>query len=152
MNNQLHTPNEDILVLNGPNLNLLGQREPALYGTLSMNDINNGLRCIANDANVSVAFYQSNAEHEIINQIQLSKSKCIILNAGAYTHTSIAIRDAITAVKANVIEVHMSNIYSREQFRHTSMLSDIAIGTISGFGSHSYELAMLAAINFINNL
>jgi 3-dehydroquinate dehydratase-2 len=131
-------------LLNGPNLNLLGKREPGIYGNFSLDDVYNRLKKLAGSGNEIIAF-QSNAEAELINFIHLSKPdgiEYIIFNAGAYTHTSVALRDAITAVDAKVIEVHISNVYKREEFRHNSYLAPVCIGQVSGFGIASYEMAL----------
>ena len=132
-----------ILIINGPNLNMLGTREPEKYGELNLEEINQ--KIIQAAANrVDLDFFQSNTEGEIIDKIQESKKKeqAIIMNAGAYTHSSIAIRDALLAVEAKFIEVHLSNIYQREDFRHRSYLSDIAVAVISGLGSYGYIAAL----------
>ncbi len=131
-------------LLNGPNLNLLGKREPAVYGNFSLDDVYNNLKKIAGKSNEIVAF-QSNIEGELINFIHLcpdSGVKYIIFNPGAYGHTSIALRDAIAGVDLKVVEVHISNIYKREEFRHKSLISPVSIGVISGFGIYSYEMAL----------
>ncbi len=130
-------------LLNGPNLNLLGRREPGIYGSVTLDEIYKNLQKIA-DKNEIVAF-QSNIEGELINFIHLAAEKqidYIIFNPGAYTHTSIALRDAISGTKAKVIEVHISNIHTREEFRQTSMIAPVAIGQISGFGVDSYRIAL----------
>lgn len=135
-----------ILILNGPNLNLLGVREPDIYGKETFDDYLRYLQ--AKYKEITVSYYQSNTEGEIINKIHEVGFGYdgIILNAGAYTHTSIAIADAISAVKTPVVEVHISNTAKRENFRHTSFLSSVCRGTITGFGMNSYELALLAFI------
>lgn len=135
-----------ILILNGPNLNLLGIREPDIYGKETFDDYLEYLQ--AKYKEITVSYYQSNTEGEIINKIHEVGFGYdgIILNAGAYTHTSIAIADAISAVKTPVVEVHISNTAKRENFRHTSFLSSVCRGTITGFGMNSYELALLAFI------
>ena len=131
-----------LLVINGPNLNMLGQRESGHYGSLTLAEIN-GKLVEKSAGKADLEFFQSNHEGEIVDKIHRSGSfKGIIINAGAYTHTSIAIRDALLAVKIPFIEVHLSNVYSRESFRHTSFLSDIAKGVIAGFGWMSYSLAL----------
>ena len=138
-----------ISVVNGPNLNLLGVREPNIYGTETLEDIHAKLSKLAGEGNHALFFHQSNAEHaiiELIHQAFTSSVDCIIINPGAYTHTSIAIRDAFLATKLPFIEVHLSNIHSREAFRKHSYLSDIARGLICGFGSFGYELAFQAAL------
>ncbi|WP_150465906.1 type II 3-dehydroquinate dehydratase [Francisella sp. SYW-2] len=140
----------DILLINGPNLNLLGKRQPHIYGNKTIDDINNELLKIAQNNNVTVDFFQSNHEGEIVDKIQQSASKIIIINPAAYTHTSIAIRDAFLATEKPFIEIHLSNIYNREEFRTKSLLSDIAHGCIFGFGPNGYTLALIEAINYIN--
>ncbi|MBK2028114.1 type II 3-dehydroquinate dehydratase [Francisella noatunensis] len=140
----------DILVINGPNLNLLGKRQPHIYGNKTIEDINNELHKTAHNNNVTIDFFQSNHEGEIVDKIQQSVAKMIIINPGAYTHTSIAIRDAFLAINKPLIEIHLSNIYNREEFRTKSLLSDIAYGCIFGFGPNGYTLALIEAINYIN--
>lgn len=133
-----------ILVLNGPNLNLLGEREPNIYGGDTLKSINEGLAKKAADLGYEIAFYQSNSEGEIIDFLHDARTDCagVILNAGAYTHYSYAIRDAIAAIRIPVIEVHLSNVDSREEFRKQSVIAPVCRGSISGFGKHSYTLAM----------
>ena len=140
----------DILVINGPNLNMLGTREPETYGSETLNDINNNLESIASSRNLTISCFQSNHEGCIIDKIQTSKAAFIIINPAAYTHTSVAIRDALLSVKTPFIEIHLSNIYNREKFREKSLLSDIAYGVILGLGSNGYTLALTEAINYIN--
>jgi 3-dehydroquinate dehydratase II len=138
-----------ILVLHGPNLNLLGTREPNIYGSDTLADINQQLADRAQAAGHELAWFQSNAEHELIGRIQQGRddqTALILFNAGAFTHTSIALRDALAAVSIPFIEVHLSNVHAREPFRRHSYLSDIAIGVICGFGADSYRLALDAAI------
>ena len=138
-----------LLVLNGPNLNLLGQREPAVYGTVTLEAINQRLVTLAESAGHTIACYQSDAEHELIARIhgaRVDSAAFIIINPGALTHTSIALRDALLAVAIPFIEVHLSNIYGREPFRRQSYLSDVAVGVISGLGAQGYELALAAAM------
>lgn len=136
-----------ILVIHGPNLNLLGTRETGIYGTASLDDINNMVEKEAEELGLAAEFYQSNHEGDIIDRIHsaIGKHDCIIINPGAYTHYSIAIRDAIAAVDIPAIEVHMSNVYGRESFRHTSMIAPVAAGQIAGFGPFSYVVAVRAA-------
>ena len=138
---------KNILVIHGPNLNLLGTRETDLYGNLTLDDINGKLSILGKELAVSVSFYQSNSEGDLVNEIQGALGKCgaIIINPGAYTHTSIALRDAILGVSIPTIEVHLSNIYQREEFRKKSMLADVAVGQITGFGVESYLLGLRAA-------
>lgn len=132
-----------LLVINGPNINMLGSREAEHYGTLSFADLENLIRKKCAELGVEVELYQSNIEGEIVSKIQQSsKVDGIVINAGAYTHTSIAIRDALLAVRARFIEVHLSNVYSREDFRHKSYLSDKAEGVIAGLKEYSYLLAL----------
>ncbi|MEW5836481.1 MAG: type II 3-dehydroquinate dehydratase [Pseudomonadota bacterium] len=138
-----------ILALHGPNLNLLGVREPDIYGRETLADINAGLAEQAQAAGHELSWYQSNAEHELIGRIHQARddqTALILVNAGAFTHTSIALRDALAAVAIPFIEVHLSNVHAREPFRHHSYLADIAIGVIGGFGSDSYRLALDAAM------
>ena len=138
-----------ILVLNGPNLNLLGTREPEVYGTDSLEDIEKSLQSISSDKSVSMEFYQSNSENELIERLHQAKKDSvdyIIINPGAFTHTSIALRDAFLGVDIPFIEVHISNIYSREEFRKKSYLSDISEGLITGLGVAGYEFALLSIL------
>lgn len=138
-----------ILFLNGPNLNLLGQRETGIYGQTTLIQIEADVRKRSLLLGAEVEFRQTNTEGELVNWIQGASGNfdAIVLNAAAYTHTSIAIRDAIAAVKVPVIEIHLSNIYAREDFRHKSLIAPVCLGQISGFGPHSYVLALEAAIN-----
>jgi 3-dehydroquinate dehydratase II len=137
------------LVLHGPNLNLLGEREPEIYGDLSLDEINRQVHDVGDQFQVEVRTQQSNSEGELIDAIQNARiwAAGIILNAGGYTHTSVAIRDAIAAVNIPVVEVHLSNIFAREEFRHHSLIAPVCLGSISGFGVHSYLLALLALVN-----
>lgn len=138
-----------ILVLHGPNLNLLGAREPHIYGRETLADINQQLVERAQAAGHELAWFQSNAEHELIGRIQQARddqTAMIVFNPGAFTHTSIALRDALAAVAIPFIEVHLSNVHAREPFRRHSYLSDIAIGVICGFGADSYRLALDATL------
>lgn len=138
----------NILVINGPNINMLGQREPGHYGDISFYELEDLIRDEAVKQGIEVDFFQSNSEGAIIDCIQQAGSyDGIILNAGAYTHTSIAIRDALLSIKAKFIEVHLSNVFAREPFRHHSYLSDIAVGVIAGFREDSY----LMALNYFAN-
>jgi 3-dehydroquinate dehydratase-2 len=138
-----------ILVIHGPNLNLLGQREPKVYGRVTLKEINEGLKKLARARKVSLVIKQSNHEGEIVDLIAKSKHKfCgILINPAAYTHTSVAIRDAIAASDILAVEVHLSNIYSREEFRHNSLISPVAKGTILGFGAKSYYLGLEALLD-----
>lgn len=138
-----------VLVLNGPNLNLLGTREPDIYGHTTLADINAWLEKRADEADVAIEFYQSNHEGALIDKIQEARGNVdyIIFNAGAYTHYSIALRDAIAGVEIPTIEVHLSNIHKREEFRHTSVLAPVCLGQISGLGAFSYMAALEAVID-----
>lgn len=132
-----------LLVVNGPNLNMLGVREPSVYGNMSYNEIENAIREYCKRKGIQVEIFQSNNEGELIDKIHNAGSfDGIIINAGAYTHTSIAIRDALASINLPFIEVHISNVYKRESFRHKSYLADLAIGVIAGFGLKSYLLAI----------
>lgn len=139
---------KNFLVLNGPNLNLLGTREPGIYGGQTLDDIHTRLRAVAQENNASCEVFQSNHEGELVERIHQARGcvDYIIINAGAYTHTSVAIRDALAAVSVPFIEVHISNVYKREAFRHHSYLSDIAEGVIVGLGVYGYEAALLYAL------
>jgi 3-dehydroquinate dehydratase-2 len=138
-----------ILVLHGPNLNLLGEREPGIYGKRSLADINQALQQQAQDAGHHLLAMQSNAEYELVERIQDARHEGVnfmIINPAAFTHTSIAMRDALAAVEIPFLEVHLSNVHAREHFRHHSYFSDIAVGVICGLGAQGYELALTAAI------
>lgn len=140
-----------IFIIHGPNLHMLGKRETSIYGTISLPEINKKLQLLADKVgNINLEIKQFNGEGEIVTAITNCDADILILNPAAYTHTSIAIRDAILARKIPVIEVHLSNIYSREKFRQKSFISDIAIGTITGFGELSYYLAFQAAVDYLN--
>ena len=141
-----------ILVLHGPNLNLLGTREPEIYGYTTLDDINTMIAARAAEAGIETAFYQSNHEGDLVDAIQQANHKFdfIIFNAAAFTHYSIAIRDAIAAIDVPVIEVHLSNIHQREEFRHTSVLAPVAMGQICGLGVESYLAALEAIIYKLN--
>lgn len=140
------------LVLNGPNLNLLGSREPQHYGATRLADIEQQLLDAALSTGHELACFQSNAEHELINRIQAAAGKIdfILINPAAFTHTSVAMRDALSAVAIPFIEIHLSNVYAREEFRRHSYFSDIAVGVISGLGAQGYTLALSAAINYLS--
>ena len=139
-----------ILVINGPNLNLLGDREPEIYGSKSLKDIEN--ECKTEFNNLELVFFQSNSESEIIEYIHSSnKISALIINAGAFTHTSIAIHDALKAVRTKKIEVHISNIYSREEFRKKSFISPVVDGIIAGFGTEVYKLAIFSIVTQKND-
>ncbi|EHL29588.1 type II 3-dehydroquinate dehydratase [Legionella drancourtii] len=144
-----------ILVLHGPNLNLLGTREPLVYGATSLDQINTRLAQEATRAGLALSYYQSNSEGELIDTIHqagANKTKYIIFNPAGFTHTSVALRDALCAVAIPFIEVHISNIYSRETFRHHSYFSDIAKGTISGLGAQGYSLALTSIIEELERI
>lgn len=137
-----------LLLINGPNLNLLGSREPGVYGATSLAAVESRLNELAAELGHELTTFQSNAEHEIVDRIQqagTAQVDYILLNPGAFTHTSIAVRDALLAVDIPFIEIHLSNVFAREDFRHKSYFSDIAAGCIFGLGAYGYELAMLAA-------
>jgi len=142
-----------ILFLNGPNLNLLGRREPGIYGAHTLGDIERMIRERASALGVEVDFRQTNSEGELIAWIQESRTgvDVVVLNAAAYTHTSVGVRDAITAANVPTIEVHISNVHAREDFRHRSVLAGVCVGQITGFGAYSYLLALEAAINVIES-
>ena len=141
-----------ILILNGPNLNMLGKREPAIYGAATLPEIEAACRAYAEQRAMALTFLQSNHEGTLIDAIQAAPEAHagIILNAGAYTHTSIALRDAIASIPIPVIELHLSNIHARESFRHHSMIAPVCIGQISGFGAAGYTLAIDAMIGHLN--
>jgi 3-dehydroquinate dehydratase II len=141
----------NILVLHGPNLNLLGLREPNIYGSLTLDDINTLLSQEGIILGINVSCFQSNHEGALVDAIHqaLDKYDGIVINAGAYTHTSVAIRDALSGVKIPTVEVHLSNIYQREDFRHYSYIAPIAVGQISGFGAESYRLGLQALVNHL---
>lgn len=147
-----HRPRANILIINGPNMSLLGKRESSLYGDKTLSQIIGELMSMANGMGVNLSHKQSNSEGKIVDAIheaQKSEVDYIIINPAAYSHTSIAIRDALLAVEIPFIEVHMSNIHAREAFRHKSYLSDIAMGVILGFGANSYHLAFSALVNHL---
>jgi 3-dehydroquinate dehydratase-2 len=137
-----------LLLINGPNLNLLGTREPGVYGETNLADVETRLTAMAKDLGHDLNCFQSNAEHEIVDRVQQARIDAvnfILLNPGAFTHTSIAIRDALLAVSIPFIEIHLSNVFAREEFRHLSYFSDIAAGCLFGLGAYGYELALQAA-------
>ena len=141
-----------ILVLNGPNLNMLGLREPEVYGTTTLKEIDEKILLMADAAGHKLETFQSNAEHELIDRIHLAKInkiEFIIINPGAFTHTSVAIRDAFLSVSIPFIEVHLSNVFAREEFRKHSYLSDIAVAVVSGMGAFGYEVALQAVEQLI---
>ena len=141
----------NVLLINGPNLNLVGKREPSIYGSRTLEDIQDELLVLASGFDVKLKFFQSNSEGEIIDCIHNSVGLIdgILINAGAYTHTSIALRDALLGVSIPFVEVHLSNIYSREEFRHKSFLSDKALGLVCGFGENSYQLALEGIVSYL---
>ncbi len=141
----------DLLLINGPNLNLVGKREPSIYGSQTLEDIQEELFNVAKEYEAKLKFFQSNSEGEIIDCIQKSVGSIdgILINAGAYTHTSIALRDALLGVAIPYVEVHLSNIYAREEFRHKSFLSDKAIGLVCGFGPMSYQIALQGIVSYL---
>jgi len=140
----------NILVINGPNLNLLGKRETGIYGSATLEDINKRIAALAAELGVQVSFFQSNHEGELVQKIQdaMGVFQAIVINPGAYTHTSVAIRDAISSTGIPTIETHISNIHKREDFRKQSYIAGVAVGQISGFGPESYLLALRAAVAY----
>ena len=141
-----------ILVIHGPNLDRLGKREPDIYGNFSLDDINKRMRVRSKSLGLSLEFFQSNHEGELVDKIGVAAGKfnAIVINPAAYTHSSIAIRDALSACGLPTVEVHLSNIYKREEFRHQSMIAPVAVGQISGFGAESYLLALEAVRTILN--
>ena len=141
-----------IIILNGPNLNLLGEREKNQYGDVTLKDIEKNCNEYANKNKIELSFYQSNIEGELVNKIQQSRNNHdgIIINAGGYTHTSVAIHDALKILQIPIIELHISNIYNREDFRHKSLISRVATGIICGFGANGYIMSLKAVINILN--
>ena len=142
-----------VLVLHGPNLNLLGQREPHIYGSMTLEDINSTLNATAQALGVSLRILQSNHEGVLVDAIQGAAQDCqgLVINGGAYTHTSVALRDAIAGVGLPTVEVHLSNLYKREPFRHHSHLAAVSIGQISGFGADSYWLGLQAIVRYLRS-
>ena len=140
-----------IIILNGPNLNLLGEREKSQYGSFTLKDIEKKCKKFAKQNNIDLSFFQSNIEGELVEKIQSSRNKenGLIINAGGYTHTSVAIHDALKILKIPIIELHISNIYNREEFRHKSLISKIARGVICGFGENGYIMALDAMRKYI---
>jgi 3-dehydroquinate dehydratase-2 len=140
-----------ILVIHGPNLNLLGKRETDVYGHITLEEVNKQIGKLADELGVSVDYFQSNSEGELVSEIQktMGNYEALVINPGAYTHTSIALRDAVAGVGIPTVEVHLSNIYQREDFRKKSMLADVAVGQITGFRVDSYLLGLRAAANLI---
>jgi 3-dehydroquinate dehydratase-2 len=140
-----------VLLLHGPNLNLLGEREPEIYGSMTLSELNNNLIDYGRSLGLEVVCQQSNHEGTLIDLLQEARisTKGVVFNAGGYTHTSVALRDAISAIHIPVVEVHLSNIYAREEFRRTSLISSVCEGVISGFGWHSYQLALQALIGIL---
>ena len=144
----------NLLLINGPNLNLLGKREPSIYGSQSLEDVQKELLNFASQLDSKLQFFQSNSEGEMIDCIQKSVGSIdgILINAGAYTHTSISLRDALLGVATPYVEVHLSNIYAREEFRHKSFLSDKAVGLVCGFGPISYQLALQGIVSYLKRV
>ncbi len=140
-----------IIILNGPNLNLLGEREKEKYGTITLKDIENNCKDFANKNDINLSLYQSNIEGELVEEIQKSRKEQngLIINAGAYTHTSVAIHDALKVLTIPIIELHITNIYNREEFRHKSMISKLASGILCGFGADGYIMALKAMKNLL---
>jgi len=140
-----------VLVLHGPNLNLIGTREPAIYGRTTLARVDAQLRELGTELGVTVETFQSNSEGALVDRIQAARgtAAAIVINAGAYTHTSVAMRDALLAVELPVVEVHLSNTYKREAFRHRSLIADIAVGQVVGFGAESYLLGLRAAVGVL---
>ncbi len=143
-----------ILFLNGPNLNLLGTREPDKYGIQTLTDIENYIKAEAKNLNIEVSFFQSNIEGELVNKIQEAKEiyDGIVINPAAYTHTSVAIRDALSAVSVPAVEIHISNIHKREEFRKISLTAPACIGQITGFGMDSYKLGLIAINDYLKKI
>ena len=144
----------NLLLINGPNLNLVGKREPSIYGSQTLEEIQEELLDVARELDAKLEFFQSNSEGEMIDCIQKSVGFIdgILINAGAYTHTSIALRDALLGVAIPYVEIHLSNTYSREEFRHKSFLSDKALGLVCGFGAMSYQLALQGIVSYLKRI
>jgi 3-dehydroquinate dehydratase-2 len=142
-----------ILILNGPNLNLLGTREPEVYGADTLDDIVEELRLLAAERGYAIEAVQSNVEGELVDALHAARTTAagVVFNPGAYTHTSIALRDAISAIELPVVETHLSNVHAREEFRHTSMLTAVCLGVVGGFGRTSYRLALDALISHLDS-
>ncbi|MCH7517810.1 MAG: type II 3-dehydroquinate dehydratase [Candidatus Dadabacteria bacterium] len=142
-----------ILIIHGPNLNMLGKREPEIYGATTLEEINAALTSKAKGLGAEVTFFQSNSEGEIVSNIQdaMSKFEGVVINPGAYTHTSVAIRDAILSSGLPVVEVHISNVHKREDFRHKSFISGVALGVVSGFGVNSYMLGLSGLVDYLKD-
>jgi len=142
-----------ILIIHGPNLNMLGKREPEIYGATTLEEINAALTSRAKGLGAEVTFFQSNSEGEIVSNIQdaMSKFDGVVINPGAYTHTSVAIRDAILSSGLPVVEVHISNVHKREDFRHKSFISGVALGVVSGFGVNSYMLGLSGLVDYLKD-
>ena len=140
-----------VLIINGPNLNLLGEREKDKYGKFSLKDIEKSCHSFSKNNNINLTFFQSNIEGEIVDEIQKSRNEqdCLIINAGGYTHTSVAIHDALKILKIPIVELHITNIYNREDFRHKSLISKVATSIICGFGILGYTLSLEASLNLI---
>ena len=140
-----------IIILNGPNLNLLGEREKEKYGNITLKDIENNCKEFAKNNNIDLSLFQSNIEGELVEEIQKARKEQqgLIINAGAYTHTSVAIHDALKILKMPIIELHITNIYNREEFRHKSLISKLATGVLCGFGTDGYIVALQAMKNYL---
>ena len=141
-----------ILIIHGPNLNMLGKREPEIYGAETLGEVNTRIGSLAKELGVEVEYFQSNSEGEIVSKIQdaMKEYEGIVMNPGAYTHTSVAIRDAILSSGLTVVEVHISNVHKREEFRHKSFVSGVALGVVSGFGIDSYFLGLRGLVSHLN--
>ncbi len=144
---------QKIIILNGPNLNLLGEREKEKYGNVTLKDIENNCKEFAKKNNIVITFFQSNVEGELVETIQKARNEFdgVIINAGGYTHTSVAIHDALKILKIPIIELHITNIYNREEFRHKSLISKVATGVLCGFGVDGYITALQSMKNFLKN-